>query len=44
MMFVVLAYKLVSVWWESYGPVMFVQAVAIGGFLGYRLRSREERG
>jgi len=38
LIFVLFAYKLISIWWRDFGPIMFVQSVIIGAYFGYRLR------
>lgn len=38
LIFILFAYKLITIWWRDFGPIMFVQSVLIGAFFGYRLR------
>jgi hypothetical protein len=40
-MFVVYAYKIVSIWWESYTILLLIQSIIIGSWFGYRFASRE---
>jgi hypothetical protein len=41
LMFVVYAYKIVSIWWESYTILLFIQSIIIGSWFGYRFASRK---
>jgi hypothetical protein len=40
-MFFLYAYKIVSIWWESYTILLFIQSIIIGSWFGYRFASRQ---
>jgi hypothetical protein len=36
------AFKIVSVWWRDFGPIMFIQSVIVGAVIAYRLTKKRE--
>jgi hypothetical protein len=39
-MFFLMAYKIIAIWWEAYGPLLFIQSIIVGGIFGYRVAEK----